>query len=222
MTYDSFVNINPAIYALLFCVVVITILLCVYYNKKNHHHALNNLRRENIEETYDDIVSLIERYNFLITKMNGTKQELMQNIEAFDCPQDLYIKINNALSDSQKEVKNFIKYADNLEKMGEKISYDEIYSLKEKMQISYDEIDRCSEMFADYNQDLAIWQRKKKTEDVKEDNPKDQYLYFKGLSSKTDIEKRYKKLCAIYHPDNGGDNEIFIKINEEYNKILNK
>jgi len=35
-----------------------------------------------------------------------------------------------------------------------------------------------------------------------------------------DIKKAYRRLCLIHHPDKGGSNDEFIKINEAYNELL--
>ena len=38
--------------------------------------------------------------------------------------------------------------------------------------------------------------------------------------SESDIKKAYRKLCLVHHPDKGGCNDEFIKINEAYNELL--
>ena len=35
-----------------------------------------------------------------------------------------------------------------------------------------------------------------------------------------DIKKAYRRLCLIHHPDKGGSNDEFIKINNAYNELL--
>lgn len=45
-------------------------------------------------------------------------------------------------------------------------------------------------------------------------------LFFRGVNNEVALKKRYKELMKIYHPDNiCGDNEILLKINEEYNDL---
>lgn len=35
-----------------------------------------------------------------------------------------------------------------------------------------------------------------------------------------DIKKAYRRLCLIHHPDKGGSNDEFIKINNAYNDLI--
>jgi hypothetical protein len=45
-------------------------------------------------------------------------------------------------------------------------------------------------------------------------------LFFRGVDNAVALKKRYKQLMQIYHPDNScGDQEILIKINEEYEEL---
>ena len=38
-------------------------------------------------------------------------------------------------------------------------------------------------------------------------------------SDKSVCKKAFRKLCAKYHPDNGGDEEMFHKVNEAWKQI---
>jgi len=38
--------------------------------------------------------------------------------------------------------------------------------------------------------------------------------------TESDIKKAYRKMCLIHHPDKGGSNDEFIKINNAYNELL--
>lgn len=38
--------------------------------------------------------------------------------------------------------------------------------------------------------------------------------------SESDIKKAYRKLCLVHHPDKGGCNDEFIKINNAYNDLI--
>ena len=44
--------------------------------------------------------------------------------------------------------------------------------------------------------------------------------YFKDLSSMEAVKKQYRKLAMQYHPDRGGNEEIFKIINNEYEEAL--
>jgi chromosome segregation ATPase len=48
-------------------------------------------------------------------------------------------------------------------------------------------------------------------------------LFFRGVNNVVALKKRYKELMKIYHPDNScGDQEILIKINEEYAELKDR
>lgn len=47
--------------------------------------------------------------------------------------------------------------------------------------------------------------------------------FFNGCESEEEIKKRYHQLCKVFHPDSGsGDEETFVHIREEYDKLLEK
>ncbi len=48
-------------------------------------------------------------------------------------------------------------------------------------------------------------------------------LFFRGVDNIVALKKRYKELMKIYHPDNNcGDQEMLIKINEEYEELRSR
>ena len=48
-------------------------------------------------------------------------------------------------------------------------------------------------------------------------------LFFRGVDNIVALKKRYKELMKIYHPDNiCGDQEMLIKINEEYEELRSR
>jgi len=40
--------------------------------------------------------------------------------------------------------------------------------------------------------------------------------YFDNISSKADLKKEYRRLCAVLHPDKGGDKEKFATMRKKY------
>ncbi len=51
----------------------------------------------------------------------------------------------------------------------------------------------------------------------------DNVQFFQNCTSKEELRVRYKKLCGVYHPDNmGGDNDMFLKIKQEYDSICKR
>ena len=48
-------------------------------------------------------------------------------------------------------------------------------------------------------------------------------IFFRGVNNMVALKKRYKDLLKIYHPDNvAGDNDILLKINEEYKELMER
>lgn len=44
--------------------------------------------------------------------------------------------------------------------------------------------------------------------------------YFTGCNNKADLKKRHRELCMKYHPDKGGNIEIFKEMQAEYESII--
>lgn len=54
-------------------------------------------------------------------------------------------------------------------------------------------------------------------------NENSDIVFFKGCKTMSQIERRHKHLCSIYHPDQlTGDEETFKQIETEYLQIKNK
>ena len=52
------------------------------------------------------------------------------------------------------------------------------------------------------------------------ENPAFQSSFFNGCNSRTQLDKRYRELCKIYHPDAAtGDQELFIEMQQEYKEL---
>lgn len=46
------------------------------------------------------------------------------------------------------------------------------------------------------------------------------YFHISEQISLTELKKQYRKLCLLYHPDKGGNKEVFQEINLEYRQAL--
>lgn len=44
--------------------------------------------------------------------------------------------------------------------------------------------------------------------------------YFTGCTTKDQLKKRHRELCKKYHPDRGGNEEIFKKMQAEYERLM--
>lgn len=70
-------------------------------------------------------------------------------------------------------------------------------------------INSLQNLLSDYNQDINAQAAQPKTNS--------QAIFFKGCNTLESLNKRYKDLVKIYHPDSGnGNDKVFIEITEEY------
>jgi hypothetical protein len=51
-----------------------------------------------------------------------------------------------------------------------------------------------------------------------------EYRYFDitGHTTPEELKSQYRRLCMKYHPDKGGDKEVFHQVNLEYREILER
>ena len=80
-----------------------------------------------------------------------------------------------------------------------------------------------------FNDDGDYKERKKEEKTYRHNNqqerPKQQQKpkgYFTGCTTKEQLKKRHRELCKIYHPDKGGDIEVFKKMQAEYERLILK
>ena len=68
------------------------------------------------------------------------------------------------------------------------------------------------------------YQKKEYTNNKQQERPKQQTQYkttsyFTGCATKEQIKKRHRELCMKYHPDRGGNVEMFRQMQAEYEKL---
>ena len=47
-------------------------------------------------------------------------------------------------------------------------------------------------------------------------------VFLKGIESKEQLKRNYRHLAMQLHPDRGGDSRLFVKLNEEYERLSRK
>lgn len=75
-----------------------------------------------------------------------------------------------------------------------------------------------------YNQQKQYQEQRQQNSYKQQERPKQQTYnkqtsYFAGCNTKEQLKKRHRELCMKYHPDKGGDVEIFKKMQSEYEKL---
>lgn len=75
-----------------------------------------------------------------------------------------------------------------------------------------------------YNQQKQYQEQRQQNSYKQQERPTQQTYnrqtsYFAGCNTKEQLKKRHRELCMKYHPDKGGDVEIFKKMQSEYEKL---
>lgn len=81
--------------------------------------------------------------------------------------------------------------------------------------------EEVDEAYEEYQRQQARreWQERQMQERKKSEAPSPGF--FNGCKDAASIKRRYRDLCKVYHPDAGnGSSEVFNKITEEYNKLM--
>ncbi|MBQ9438270.1 MAG: hypothetical protein IJU50_08045 [Lachnospiraceae bacterium] len=121
-----------------------------------------------------------------------------------------------------EERKKLDAYAEEISKEKAKlVQENELFD--KKMQIltrGFDELNMDKKRFAEEKRREEAWLRQER-EDLASigDNVS---VFFKGVTNSFLLKKRYRDLLKLFHPDNmGGDHQMVIKINQEYDRLKN-
>ena len=181
-----------------------------------------------IEKINNDNDFIINDYNIVIKEIDilekefmneatmriDTYHELVAIMKKIDQTAVEFIEWNKKLNKNivKKQVRKYKKDSINLINRLEilKDYLEELYFIKNKIIKEQEEIREEKE-------------EREKIENINKEKNKNKYIYFNGCKTKDDINKRYKALVKVYHPDNStGNADIFKDINIEYNKILSE
>ncbi len=172
--------------------------------------------------------------------MNEDYQQLREDLIDFEKQvEDFERLVEEAASqDELQELKKWL-FAENirlreerkrLEELSEDISREKASMVQanehfdRKMQIlkrGFDELNEDKKRFAEEKRREKAWLRQEREELTSfGDNVS---VFFKGVDNSFMLKKRYRDLLKLFHPDNmGGDHQMVIKINQEYDRLKKK
>ena len=115
----------------------------------------------------------------------------------------------------------------NIEEMFNNLSWEKAKLIQDtemfdkKMQIlrnGFDELNADKKRFAEDKRREEAWLRQEREDLISfGDNVS---VFFKGVTNSFLLKKRYRDLLKLFHPDNmGGDHQMVIKINQEYERL---
>ena len=108
---------------------------------------------------------------------------------------------------------------ENVEKYTQSEEEWEQHLWRQQQEKLYEELRRRKKIEETYENSST--ENHKRPEPSKNGSPKD--VFFEGCKTMEEIEKRYRSLAKVYHPDMPtGDKETFQKILEEYNRRKEK
>lgn len=168
-----------------------------------HKLFIENVRiqseKSQIELEYDNIRK--ERKELLFEKKQLQREKKQLNLELSE--------LRSQVEYERKRLKDEEKFIDKKLKILQK-SYQLFEGDKENLRKEQERLERERSNFRSYSS-----QQRKEVYATG--------LFFRGVNNEVALKKRYKELMKIYHPDNiCGDNEILLKINEEYNELREK
>tara|TARA_R110000744_G_scaffold317753_1_gene424332 strand:+ start:732 stop:1043 length:312 start_codon:yes stop_codon:yes gene_type:complete len=98
---------------------------------------------------------------------------------------------------------------------------DNIYNTNNKCQYTGLPIygDRCSCFIHSKQYNTNYFQTSKKVNTLKRSNSHEILQIYPPVTEE-EVKSAYRKLCLVHHPDKGGKNDDFIKLNNAYQELL--
>ena len=86
------------------------------------------------------------------------------------------------------------------------------------LQRGFEELNADKKLFEENKRREEAWLRQEREDLVSfGDNVS---VFFKGVDNSFMLKKRYRELLKLFHPDNmGGDHQMVVKINQEYERL---
>ena len=80
-------------------------------------------------------------------------------------------------------------------------------------------IDRCSCFIHSKQNNTNYFQTSQKVNTLKRSNSHEILQIYPPVTEE-EVKSAYRKLCLVHHPDKGGKNDDFIKLNNAYQELL--
>lgn len=163
---------------------------------------------QDILNANDEEVSEIKLWLFKENiRIQAQAQELKDKEEAFYVEQQ---KVKRQLREESRKIE--LMRAQNNK---EKLLIDEKWKALKR---GFDELDEDRRQLKRQEQRLLDYRRE--LEELPIMNQTSGTMFFRGVSDKLSLKKRYKDLIKIFHPDNlAGDKETVLSISQEYDEL---
>lgn len=185
---------------LLLTIILFSIFLLSQYKKDMFEKPLNEIKKRKYEEKTREAQNAYKRY------LRKEQERIAKERE--------YARNQAAKNESVNKEKEKDNSRDNQKTKGPFEDKKNSYSYYSDYSKYYEY--KSNNKGSDKKESSSNEQNNKAGNDgVDKTNP--QFIFFKNCSNTEQVEKTYKKLCQIYHPDQStGNNEMFIAIKEEY------
>ena len=183
----------------------------VYQFMKEYHIYLTQ-----IPDLLNELIDLHNDHLNVIQHNESVEISLLQDstLQALsDAYTIIFHKAKKQILGNKKTDMEAEKALQNLDEIREQISY-LYYHLSEAIE-QREQLKRYGEYAKSYDKQHIC-----KTIDPLKN--KESFFRADGYKNLRELNKRYRELVKRYHPDNGGDNEIFVQINKEYEKERSK
>ena len=209
-------------YQVFICILIIVIIAVFYINRKPSENKIQGI--------YDKNHELIEEYNNILKQIDYEENRI---IEIKSCREEYYYEFESLMNRTKIAINNFLKWNDILSDhlMNQryenylrnesqlqniiselKIIRDSLESLKQRI---YNDIDFIEKQENKRKKEEQKW--KEYQEIIVKDSSS---VYFTGCNNMDDLNKRYRALMKVYHPDNQtGDSSTFQQVRKEYEKM---
>lgn len=193
--------------------IILCVLLIIYYPK----------RIGNIDDYIIDYNDLAEEYNLIIKEISIIQSDLLEipymEINTHKRISDIIRKNNILATNFTKKAEELNNDINNNKIKKYRIKHEDLINIFDELKNNLNELYKIKPIAED--QYIKYKNIEKEKEQRKENKEKIIYKYFDGCNNKEEINKRYKALAKVYHPDMATGNEnIFKIICEEYEKMI--
>ncbi len=177
-------------------------------------------RERELRVLVERLSKLIDRYNRALDGFNVIYNDRIKAIRAYNDSDaaDEIIDIANTYEENRDEAYNIIERINNgnIQKANIKVVRESL----DKCEKNIDAMESSIAFVKDIKPKEHTYRQSHRIEDERQYAPAATQAptsYFAGCETKEQLEKRYRSLVKIYHPDSGaGDEESFKQIKAEY------
>lgn len=154
MNIELINNIINSKYFNYFIIILFVFIVMVYtiFSKQSKNIKFSE---KDVKKLFDDLESLINKYNYKVAKIDRVRNEVIQNIQICPVSDFIYKKLDKAVEDYEKTTKQFKDYVDELNEITvDKKTINRIVEVKNSMQDIVSEIDDFYNIFLNLNSNL--------------------------------------------------------------------